>query len=80
MSGKMENVESDSAEFQNYLQVLSLYSKSTGDFSDYGDLSDEVFNSWIYNANLAISKITNDDAVVGFVANNFHFILFPTKQ
>jgi hypothetical protein len=61
LPGKLVTVEPESAEFQNYLQVLSLYSKSTGDFSDYGDLNDAVFNAWIYNANLAISKITDDD-------------------
>lgn len=51
-------------EYKLHLQVLSLYSKSTGDFSDYGDLNDGYFSEWIYNANLAISKITGDESPI----------------
>lgn len=61
LPGKLSNIDSNSSEHQQYLKVLSLYSKSTGDFSDYGDLNDVVFNNWIYNANLAISKIIDDE-------------------
>ena len=64
LQGKLSNVDPESPEFNNYLQVFSLYSKSTGEFSDYGDLNDAVFNSWIYNANLAISKISADDTPI----------------
>ena len=64
LPGKLSSVEPDSTEFQKYMQVFSLYSKSSGDFSDYGDLNDAFFNAWIYNANLAISKITGDDAPI----------------
>ncbi len=51
-------------EYKLHLQVLSLYSKSTGDFSDYGDLNDGYFSEWIYNANLAISKIMGDESPI----------------
>lgn len=57
---KLSNIDPDCSQ----LQVLSLYSKSTGDFSDYGDLNDGVFSDWIYNANLAISKIINDESAI----------------
>jgi hypothetical protein len=61
LPGKLNDISSDDTEFSKYLQVLSLYSKSTGDFSDYGDLNDAIFSSWIYNTNLAISKICADE-------------------
>lgn len=64
LPGELGNVEPGSSEFQKHLQVFSLYSKSTGDFSDYGDLNDAVFNAWIYNTNLAISRITGDDTPI----------------
>jgi hypothetical protein len=62
LPGKLNNIDPDSSEYEQYLKVLSLYSKSTGDFSDYGDLNDIHFSKWIYNANLAISKIIGDDS------------------
>lgn len=65
LPGKLSHVVPDSVKFQQYLQVFSLYSKSTGDFSDYNDLNDAVLNAWIYNANLAISKITSDEGPIG---------------
>lgn len=58
----LSNVDPDSPNFSEYLKVISLYSSSTGDFSDYGELNDMVLTSWVYNANLAISKITADDS------------------
>ena len=61
LPGKLNDISSDDTDFSKYLQVLSLYSKSTGDFSDYGDLNDAIFSSWIYNTNLAISKICADE-------------------
>jgi hypothetical protein len=60
LPGTLGNHEADETEYQTSLQIFSLYSKSTGDFEDYPDLDDAVFNTWIYNANLAISKITGD--------------------
>jgi hypothetical protein len=58
--GRINSVDALSEEYSQHLQVLTLYSKSTGDFSDYGDLNDGYFSEWIYNANLAISKIMGD--------------------
>lgn len=64
LPGKLGSTQPNTEEFQSILNSISLYSKSTGDFSDYGDLNDAVFSSWIYNANLAISKITSDDSLI----------------
>ena len=64
LPGKLRDINPESSEFTEYLRVLSLYSKSTGDFSDYGDLNDAIFSAWIYNANLAISKISADDTSI----------------
>jgi len=64
LPGKLNDVSAENVDFSKYLQVLSLYSKSTGDFSDYGDLNDAFFSSWIFNANLAISKICADETPV----------------
>jgi hypothetical protein len=64
LPGRLNSIEPDSLDYKQYLSVLSLYSKSTGDFSDYGDLNDAVFNDWIYNANLAISKIADDKSSI----------------
>lgn len=61
---KLETVAPNSSDFQSILKALSLYSKSTGDFGDYGDLDDGIFSYWIYNVNLAISKILNDDTPI----------------
>ena len=64
LPGKLNDVSPQEVDFNKYLQVLSLYSKSTGDFSDYGDLNDAFFSSWIYNTNLAISKICADESQI----------------
>lgn len=64
LPGKLNDVSAENEDFNKYLQVLSLYSKSTGDFSDYGDLNDAFFSSWVYNANLAISKIRADESAL----------------
>lgn len=64
LPGKVSGVDPNSAEYPVYLRMLSLYSKSTGDFSDYGDLNDAFFTNWIYNANLAISKISGDESPI----------------
>jgi hypothetical protein len=64
LPGKLRDINPESSEFTEYMRVLSLYSKSTGDFSDYGDLNDAIFSAWIYNANLAISKISADDTSI----------------
>ena len=37
------------------IEIVNLYSKSTGDFSDYGDLNDGVFMNAIYNTAHVIS-------------------------
>lgn len=58
---KLTNINPHSSNYNKYLQVLSLYSKSTGQFSDYSDLNDIILSRWLYNANLAISKITGDE-------------------
>ena len=57
----LNEIDPNSSNFNEYLKVISLYSKSSGNFSDYDDLNDNVLISWTYNANLAISKITADD-------------------
>jgi hypothetical protein len=62
--GKINTIDALSDEYNQHLQVLTLYSKSTGDFADYGDLNDSFFTKWIYNANLAISKITDDESSI----------------
>jgi len=62
LPGKINDWSAENENFSKNLQVLSLYSKSTGDFSDYGDLDDTFFSSWIYNANLAISKISAEES------------------
>ncbi len=64
LPGRLNDVTDENDAFDKYLKVLSLYSKSTGDFSDYGDLNDTFFSSWIYNANLAISKICADESSI----------------
>jgi hypothetical protein len=64
LPGIVSEIASESEDLFNSLKILSLYSKSTGDFSDYGDLNDAHFNSWIYNANLAISKICGDESSI----------------
>ncbi len=64
LPSQLSNIDPDSSEYNQYLQALSLYSKSSGDFSDYGDLNDGVFSDWIYNTNLAISKIIGDDSSI----------------
>jgi len=38
-------------------KTVSLYSKSTGDFSDYGELNDGVFIDYIYNTAYVINTI-----------------------
>lgn len=64
LPGKMNDMDPNSLKFMQYLQAQSLYSKSTGVFSDYGDLNEGVFKGWIYNANLAISKIIGDESPI----------------
>ncbi len=64
LPGKLGSAQPNTDEFRSILHSMSLYSKSSGDFSDYGDLNDAIFSSWIYNANLAISKITSDDSSI----------------
>jgi len=55
LPGKLTDVfKGDSTDMGDKLNILSLYARSTGDFSDYGELNDYVFLHWIYNANLAI--------------------------
>ena len=50
------------------LSVFSLYSKSTGDFSDYGELNDAPFHDWIYNVNFLFNKATgNEKPVIDFL-------------
>jgi len=44
----------DPDEIQNGLKTITLYSKSTFDFSAYGDLNDYVFSKWIYNYNVVL--------------------------
>lgn len=51
----------DDPDFKEKLNILSAYSKSSGEFKDYGDLDDSVFSKWIYNANLAIIKMRGND-------------------
>ena len=62
LSGKiLEIFGHDENLFQKKLNILTLYSRGSGDFVDYGELSDTHFTHWIYNANLAIRKILNMD-------------------
>ena len=64
LPGELDDVSAENLDFNKYLHVFSLYSKSTGDFSDYGDLDDAFFSSWIYNTNLAISKICAEETPI----------------
>jgi hypothetical protein len=59
LSLKINTIDTLSDEYNQHLQVLSLYSKSTGDFSDYGDLNDGYFSKWIYNSNYFFSSSFN---------------------
>jgi len=42
LPGTLGSYEPDETEYKNYLQIFSLYSKSTGDFEDYPELDDAV--------------------------------------
>ena len=55
--------KNDESKFSNFLlEVINLYSVSTGDFSDYGDLNDYVFSNAIYNFSYIIhSEILDID-------------------
>jgi len=43
------------------LRTVTLYSRSTFDFSTYGDLNDYVFSKWIYNYNVVLFDLLGVD-------------------
>jgi hypothetical protein len=43
------------------LSIFTLYSKSSGDFADYGELSDIPFSYWIYNLSYLINHMGNNE-------------------
>ena len=42
---------------KNLEKTIDAYSKSTGDFSDYGQLNDNIFTSYIYSINFIFHNI-----------------------
>ena len=49
--------KNESEYLKNLEKTIDAYSKSTGDFSDYGQLNDNVFTSYIYSINFVFSNI-----------------------
>jgi hypothetical protein len=48
----------DESKFSKFLlESVNLYSKSSGDFSDYGDLNDGIFSDAIYNVSYIIHSV-----------------------
>lgn len=47
----------ESEYLKNLEKIIDAYSKSTGDFSDYGQLNDGVFTSYIYSINYILHNI-----------------------
>lgn len=47
--------------YDSLLRCLNLYSSSTGDFSNYGELNDYLISKWIYNANYIIHNQLNEN-------------------
>lgn len=43
------------------LRTVTLYSRSTFDFSTYGDLNDYIFSKWIYNYNVVLFDLLKVD-------------------
>lgn len=43
---------------ETFLKIINAYSQSTGDFSDYGDLNDEVFSRMIYTCNTILFQVS----------------------
>ena len=46
---------------QDGLRTVTLYSRSTFDFSTYGDLNDYIFSKWIYNYNVVLFDLLKVD-------------------
>lgn len=46
---------------QDGLRTVTLYSRSTFDFSTYGDLNDYIFSKWIYNYNVVLFDLLGVD-------------------
>ncbi len=62
LPGSIESrLKLDDPDFKDELNILTAYSKSSGQFYDYGDLNDYIFYKWIYNANLAIIKMSGEE-------------------
>tara|TARA_B100000780_G_scaffold270978_1_gene231392 strand:- start:612 stop:1820 length:1209 start_codon:yes stop_codon:yes gene_type:complete len=47
----------ESEYLKNLERTIDAYSKSTGDFSDYGQLNDNIFTSYIYSINFVLHNI-----------------------
>jgi hypothetical protein len=60
LPGRLVTDTTADPELRDALRILSLYSRSTCDFRDYEDLDQGYFGTWIYNANLVITKMTKD--------------------
>lgn len=52
-----DNFGNDEKSLLNAMPILGLYSKSTCNFSDYGELNDGHFAYWIYNTATLLSNI-----------------------
>ena len=51
----------DESKFSKFLlESVNLYSESSGDFSDYGDLNDYIFSNAIYNVSYIIHSVILD--------------------
>jgi len=64
LPGHLKSFGPESSKFKQYLKALSLYSKSSGNFEDYGDLDQNLLIDFIYNINIAISKIRKNDTPI----------------
>ena len=69
---------------ENLSKTINAYSKSSGDFSDYGELNDYVFTSYIYSINyvfhniLAESNIDNHLRKVDFSGSRITSVIGKT--
>ena len=48
---------------KTFFKIIHMYSESTGDFSDYGDLNDGIFSGHIYSMNYIIHNILSEEAI-----------------
>lgn len=59
-----ESFGKDEKKLEANIPILGLYSTSTGQFSDYGELNDYTFSYWIYNTCTLFAKMAEPDASI----------------